>query len=400
MSAGSTRPRKSIAIVHAGEDTPMDDGYVPLRYGRLATELRARGDEVVRIGPTFSHFRRTQRSAGTHRSDEGTHVLVPTCSYNSSFDPQRARYFVQLVRGAMRELRARSNDLDAVVLGVPPPGVVTACRSAVGPDVGLLADVRDLWPEAFAVGRRKQFMAAAEVGGTILSQDLRGADAITAVTQPMLDWAPDVPAKRHVVPIGLQRKPIERDHLPPNDAPLQVCFLSNHSHGFDFVPVLEAWQQYCASIHNGHSASMGFIGCEPHTERERSLASNDATVRFHGRLAPDQVAATLSAYDIGLAPSTLEWAHSLGNKIFDYLAAGLYILHSIDPTAIAEVETRDLSRGCDRSTESWLTAFRELDAERSTLRSERETRIDRADASFGQRATAGALIDLIDQITS
>lgn len=388
---------RTIVIVHAGEDCPIDNGYVPLRYGRLALELQSRGDHVIRIGPTFSHLRRAQRTAGVHRSEEGTHVLVPTCGYTSSFDPQRARYYVQLVRGALREIRARRNEIGAVVLGVPPPGIVSAVRSVLGPDVPIVADVRDLWPEAFAVGKHQRFMAAASVGGTIFSQDLRSADAITAVTQPMLDWAPSIDAKRHVIPIGLEPKPLDGANLPSADAPLQLCFLSNHSHGFDFEPVFTAWQRYCSTLEPSQSVpKLGFIGCEPSTQIEHDIATNDPTIHLMGRLLPAEVAPALSAFDIGLAPSSPEWAHSLGNKIFDYLSAGLFVLHSIHPTAIAEVERLGLSSATERSSEDWLRAFNDAHQRRAAMRTERHARIASADAAFGRSATAGAMIELID----
>ena len=390
---------RTIAIVHAGEDTPIDEGYVPLRYGRLALELQSRGDDVIRIGPTFSHFRKAQRTAGVYRSDEGTHILVPTCSYQSSFDPKRARYFVQLGRGAVRELRARR--VDAVVLGVPPPGIVTACRLAIGSTTPILADVRDLWPEAFAVGRRKQFMAAAKIGGTALSQDLRAADAITAVTQPMLDWAPDIPAKQHVVPIGMQPRSLVPSQLPAPADSLQVCFLSNHSHGFDFLPVFDGWQRFHSSLTPAEAEaapSMAFIGCEPTSQAELDAVSSDPTIRFLGRMQPDEIAPALSAFDIGMAPASPEWEHSLGNKIFDYLGAGLFVLHSIDPAAIESIESRGLSERCDRNADAWHAAFCAAHARRAELRGTRKERIDQADAAFGRSATAGAMIDLIDQM--
>lgn len=390
---------RTIAIVHAGEDIPTDPGYVPLRYGRLARLLTQRGDEVIRITPTFSHFRRTQRPPGVVESDEGTHVLVPTVGYDSNYAPQRARYFVQLAAGSIRTLRPRRRSLDAVLLGVPPPGIVTAHRLALG-STPLLADVRDLWPEAFAVGRRAGLMPVAKAGGRILSQDLRSADAITAVSEPMLAWAPDIPKRRHVVPIGLLPRPLDPATVPDPSLPLQVCFLSNHSHGFDFQPVFTAWKRHRSQMTGAERdrARFAFIGCEPSTPAERELIDDEPTVEFLGRVAPDELTAILGGFDVGVAPSSPEWEHSVGNKIFDYLSAGLFVLHSIDPATARPLDRALLGRRLDRTAADWERALQELHDRRAELRTERPARIERADQLFGPDATAGALAALIDEI--
>ncbi len=390
---------RTIAIVHAGEDIPTDPGYVPLRYGRLAQLLTRRGDDVIRITPTFSHFRRAQRPAGIVESDEGSHVLVPTVGYDSNYAPQRARYFVQLAAGSIRTLRPRRRSLDAVVLGVPPPGIVTAHRLALG-STPLLADVRDLWPEAFAVGRRAGLMPLAKLGGRILSQDLRSADGITAVSEPMLAWAPDIPKRWHVVPIGLLPRPLDPATLPDPSLPLQVCFLSNHSHGFDFRPVFTAWNRHLSQMTDADRARarLAFIGCEPSTTAERELIGDEPTVEFLGRVAPDELTAMLGGFDVGVAPSSPEWEHSVGNKIFDYLAAGLFVLHSIDPATAAPIDQALLGRRLHRTADDWERALRELDDRRVELRAGRPDRIGLADRLFGPDATAGALVALIDEI--
>lgn len=401
--SGSKAPL-TVLLAQMGEDVPADDGYVPLRYGRLAEDLTARGDRVVRVTPTFSHFRRSSRPAGIRWSEtEGEHVVVATGTYGSSFDPRRVRFFGQYVTAVARELRSRRHEVDVAVLGLPPPSIVTACRAVVGRSVPLIADVRDLWPEALVVGRSERLMPAAEIGGNVISQELRLASAITAVTQPMLDWTPSPGVPRRLIPIGLQPRTLDPLSMPAADAPLQACFLSNHAHGYDFVPVLEGWARYVSSLPADRQgeARLCFIGVEPATEREREMVAAEPTAQFLGRVKPEELTTLLSGFDVGLAPALPEWEASVGNKVFDYLSAGLVMLHSITPTDTAAMDAEGLARRCPLTIEAWVDAFAAMTPDAlADLRAGRKQRIDLADQMLGRRATTGVFIELIDQLVA
>lgn len=389
----------NVFIAHHAEDVPADDGYVPLRYGRLAEDLVARGSHVVRVSPTFSHFRRAQRDPGTLQSAEGEHVLIPTTGYDSSFDPKRLLFFAQLVKGAVTEIRARRDAIDVAVLGVPPPTMVGAVRSATRSSIPIIADVRDLWPEAFAVGRPR-LMPTAEVAGRMLSQELGLASAITAVTATMLDWAPETKKPRMVIPIGLRPRTLDVDARPNPGSPLQVCFLSNHSHGYDFVPVLTAWRDYVGSLGDrGSQARLAFIGVEPSGDEAQRLAAEQETVEYLGRVSPEDLTTILSGFDVGLAPATPEWEVSVGNKVFDYLSAGLFMIHSVSPRETDVMDAKGLSKRCELDLASWTAAFTRFDeGELVRLRTSRQERIALADQLYGRTATSQTFIDLIDDL--
>ena len=397
----SERPL-SVGIIHQGEDVPSDGGYVPLRYGRLATDLTAAGVDVVRISPSFSHFRREQRNAGIEYSGEGTHLVVPTPGYDASVGRDRFDFTRQFIGATQRELRART--LDAVLVGVPPPGMVSATRAAIGPDVGLIADVRDLWPDAFGVGRSKAMQRTATAAGRVLSQELRKADAITAVTTPMLQWAPACAGPRRVIPIGTSARPIDEAARPKPQDPLQLCFVSNHAHGFDFAPVFGAWARYVSAVESGPPGSarprLTFIGAEPDCGEQRRFATEEPTIELRSRVDPDEVASLLSGFDVGLAPATPAWGHSVGNKIFDYLSSGLFILHSMDPAASSEIDGAGLGAHCRLTESDWLRQLNRLHDCRAHHRATRRERIDLADDLFGPSATSKAFREVIDSVVA
>lgn len=390
-----------IVIVHQGEDVPGDPGYVPLRYGRLAEALTARGHSVVRISPSFSHARRTSRPTEASSSAEGAHVIVPTSGYVGSMSRGRAVFTAQLLSGAYRYLRAERSTIDAVVVGVPPPMLAATAKLAVGRRAPVLADVRDLWPDALAVGRLERFAPAAQLGGKIISQELRLASMTTAVTEPMLRWIPAA-AQGEVVPIGMSDRQLDSTLLPPPDAGLRVCFVSGHSHGFAFRPVLEGWCRFQVEVSRLGEAKpdpqLTFIGAPPSDDGALALAEADPTVEMVGRVPASEVVARLNSMDVGLYPSLPSWAYSLGNKVFDYLSSGLYVLHSLEPGVGTEIDRDGLGRRVDLAADEWHKAFGQLHRDRGLLRNARQSRTASAQLVYGPEATSGRLCVLIEQL--
>lgn len=401
MTQSIRRPLR-IVIVHQGEDVPGDPGYAPLRYGRLAEALTEQGHNVVRISPSFSHARRSPRQAGVTSSVEGTHLVVPTVGYDGSMSRGRAVFTAQLLQGVFRYLRSERSTIDVVLVGVPPPGLATTARLAVGRRVPVLGDVRDLWPDALAVGRLEKWAPVARLGGRVISQELRLATATTAVTEPMLRWIPER-SRGEVVPIGMSDRDLEPHLLPLAGVGLRACFVSGHSHGFGFKPVLEGWNRFVGEVtaagESDESAPvLTFIGAAPSDSGALALAEADSTVDLVGRVTAVEVAPRLNGADVGLYPSLPSWAYSLGNKVFDYMSSGLYLLHSIEPGVAADIDGAGLGRHVAPTADDWFKAFLDLHRGRQELRAQRTDRIATARSRFGPEATTGRLCQLIEDL--
>lgn len=379
-----------IAIVHHGEDVPSDSGYVALRYGRLARALVNRGDSVVRISPSFSHLRREQRSNTHQDCEEGRIYIVQTASYKASISIARARFLLQFLRGAARFLRENRTSFDLVIVGIPPPGIVLTTRLAIGQNIPIVGDVRDLWPNAIAVGPNRRWAGFAAFVGKLVSLELFLANRIIAVTSKMLQWAPS--ARQHsVVPIGLPMREISAKPLLENEVGLRVCFLSTHTHPLDFSPVLLAWQSYISTV--GSGSILTFIGGKP----PQSFL-NMPSVRWLGMVETKDVGNLLTRQDVGIYPASKEWEYSLGNKIFDYFSCGLYVLHTLDPKITKQMDGMGLARRCDRSESSWLTAFLELHEKRIDLRNERAKRATTAEYLYGRKKISEMFANAIDDL--
>ncbi len=386
---------RHIVIVHQGEDIPGDPGYAPLRYGRLAAFLTAEGVRVTRLVPSFRHLNREQRSAdqpdSSGDSAEGAVHVVPTTGYDGSLSIGRARFTADFIRGAAKYLRQNRHHIDATLVGIPPPGMVLAARLALGRHARLVADVRDVWPDCLAVGPRASWEPYLKGIGRLVSQELRASTATLAVSQPMLDWVPNRSATA-VVPIGMAGKSLAPENFADATDSLRVCFISNHTLGFDFVPVLRGWREFVDGLDgNERRPELVFVGAEPADPEAHELALRTDSVHLAGRIAPSEVGATLSRFDVGLAPTTPRFGDSLANKVFDYLGAGLFVSHSMDPAVSRALDQEQLSEHVPLRSDAWTGHFRELHSNRVGLREGRLERLAWAEALFGQKTTTETL---------
>lgn len=374
-----------------GEDVPSDEGYRPLRYGRLALHLRGLGYRVVRISPSFSHFRREQRNPGQFESEEGTHVVVQTGGFEATIGVDRAKFIGQFMSGTRSYLRSASLDDSLVIVGVPPTGMIANVRATVGRDTPIIADVRDLWPDAMAVGRASWLEQPFRIIGRATSRELLLADEVVAVTEGMAAWAPKSTGAT-TIPIGLPQ--VKASDASPSDG-LRACFLSNHTHGFDFDTVLASWQDFARQ--QSADVRLDFIGAEPQTPVARALVDEDESIGALGRILPEDLPNTLATYDLGLVPSLPEWSYSVGNKVFDYLASGLVVLHSMQDGVSDEFEANGLGSFVPLTQGDWTKAFEAAASAITSSRPERAERIERAEALYGIEAVCSRFEETISR---
>lgn len=99
----------------------------------------------------------------------------------------------------------------------------------------------------------------------------------------------------------------------------------------------------------------------------RDLADGDQRITFHDAVPPEELPATLNAYDVGvfsLPPQTMNHRLMLPNKFFDFVQARLALVFSPSPETAALMEAYDLGVVTeDFSTESLVRALESLTTE-------------------------------------
>ena len=209
----------SVWLVNPFDDIP-GEGIPPLRYWSLARVLVARGHDVTWWTATWSHRRKTIRTAPLGiREDEGFAVrLVATRPYQKNVSLARlnshkdfGRTFERLASEGVSSGQLGRPDI--ILASLPPlEGPEAALRLARRLDATFILDVQDLWPETFerlvpGPAFLRQLIAPLLLGNMAARRQavVAGADALSATTDAYARAAfADAPAEtpRHVCYVG------------------------------------------------------------------------------------------------------------------------------------------------------------------------------------------------------
>lgn len=359
------RPTR-ILIVQFGEGVPVDANYRTGRHGRLARYLTELGHDVTRVAPSFRHDSRTQRELGEFHSNEGRAVIVPTASYQSNRGIERVRFIADLIRETVSVVRVHKPDV--VLAGTPPPGMVAAVRTAA-PRARVVADVRDLWPDALAPSRNSATGMVAAGLGRLLRTELYFASAAVGISSAMVNRVPSV-RRGPVIPIGIDETMVGGDHPEPQ-GPVQICFVGNIGYQLDFEPLLQALTQAA------HPWRLDIYGRGPRVKEIQDRIADLDGASFRGELAPSQVPIVLARYDVGVVPRVEGFGTAMSNKVFEYLGAGLRVFFRLEPGVGDELIATGLGELCTTAAD-WLEALELQAASLEHYRGERQTRIERS----------------------
>lgn len=376
------RPRRQlqnvkIAIVHYGEDVPTDAGYRPLRYGQFARRWTLADHEVTRISPSFSHLRRRQRNADGHsESVEGSIRIVATPGYDNSRGWRRGWFLVVWVVRSAAEMRRMRHEVDCFLIGHPPPGTLALFR-LLGGRTPVVVDIRDTW-----------------FGGSVLSRmialparlELRLASGETALSREVAAWTGD--AHRPVLtPIGVDSFDIDPDTA---EGPLRCVFVGSLNDRFMLTDWITAWP-------DDGAAHLDIFGAGPSADDIAAAASERANVTYRGWLEPESVPSVLAEYDVGIAPTIPGFGTNISNKVAEYLAAGLLVVHSLNDEPSAVLDNHHLGRRA--STADMEAVIRAASRSTQTIRSTRGQRQQAAIGLLGWDAIADSLLETLMEVS-
>jgi glycosyltransferase involved in cell wall biosynthesis len=348
----------NIWIVAAAEPLPMlDGGFRPFRCSLLSSTLAARGHHVTWWTSDYDHMRKAPRF-GDFRSiqvQERLSInLVPGPRYHRNISLRRVLH--NHVVASRFFARARRSD--------SPPDVIFACLPTLelaeravmyGRDrkIPVVVDVRDLWPDLYLRAFPRVLRSAARIALTPefrrARRILRAADAITAVSPGYLDWALATAvrvksADDRVFPLGYfshaqgattaAGSAREKYGIPANA--LMVTFVGTFGASYDLGTVVNA----AASFAGASAVPIHFVlvGDGDDNQRLRGMAGGAGNITFTGWLNEDDILDLLNTSDVGLAAYGSQAMQSLPNKLFEYIAAGLPVLSSLEGEQRAFVE--------------------------------------------------------------
>lgn len=349
----SVVPRR-IWLVAGIESLPIDGvrGLL-MRMGRLAQALGQAGHQVTWWESSFSHYTKMQRATtGDVLVAEGVRLrLVPTPSYSGHVSVRRVLAYRALARNfRIAALQVPEDERPDVIVTPLHPTALARTASRVAKELGaaFVVDIRDLYPDVYtlALPRRarpifKAVLPALRLG---VRPTLRRATALVAISPSFLDWARRVAGRGprdtdRFFPIGFSRKSGE-DAPDPQDtrgrltrmgvdpARKILLFAGQLNRIVDLHPLVAA----AADLEARRPGQFQVViaGSGEQLESLKASSVGGVGVVLPGWLDTRDLAAVKSVAWLGVtAYLPIECAMGIGNKVFEYMAAGLPVASSI-----------------------------------------------------------------------
>lgn len=328
----------------AARNTP---GRREWRSNTLAETLSDRGHDVVRWRSAFSHQAKEYLAHGNVAEPHDTYTqrFIDCPPYRRHVGFARIRNHLTLGRNFAKTAATLTPPRLIHVGNVPISLAFAAVR--YGKQVGcpVVVDIRDLWPDIYVdlLPSKATMMKGPILKGLHLicwrlRWALANATAITALTQPYLNWALELagrqeraedaifgmcyPARSTAPPEADLNDLRTRLGLSPQD---QVAtYLGNISHQSDFDTVIKAARILVAQ-HPRFKVVLA--GSGPREEQLRLATQDLPNVIVPGWLQGPDIAALLHLSDIGLIAffPVPNYLRNVPNKFSEYLAGGMAI---------------------------------------------------------------------------
>jgi glycosyltransferase involved in cell wall biosynthesis len=351
-----------IWLVMAGEPLPTDGPHARLlRTGLLAERLVEMGHEVVWWTSSFDHYRKRQRAAGDQVLGvrAGYEIrLLHAPAYRRHTSLARLRNHAALAR-AFRRLAPLAPAPHVVLNSIPVVELADeVVRFARGRGVPVVTDVRDLHPDLHVDRLPRPLRPLGRLAALPMSRAatraLAGSDAVTGISRSFLDWGlaragrPSGPADR-VFPLGYPETAADDASVARAGEALRAAGVDPARRIVWYSGMFTRYMDLEAPIRAAERmrergetrVQMVFTGAgNTHAQWERRAAGLSSVV-FTGWAEAAALAWLRSVAWVGLAPYHREF-HAVGNKVSEYMAAGLPILLS----GVGDARERVEAYGC------------------------------------------------------
>ena len=314
------------------------EGWRDYRFTLMARALAERGHEVTWFTASFAHQSKQQRAAGWERREVSERLaieLVPTPSYSRNIGVARLRF--ELVFSERVLQRGKSLPRPDVIVAADPPQFCGAAGRKLARRHGasLVIDCFDLWPELFIAASpwflRWLVSIAAIPFRMLRRRNLRATSLAIAVAETYRVVLEREGARRTVtIPIG-----IDVDAFAPRERHsgdrLGLVYAGSLGEHYDLDTLLDV-------LATMPEIRLTIAGRGPAENRLRERAASLPNVTFAGAVDVARLSELYAAADIGLAPYRAGSTVALPTKLFDYLAAALPVITSLDSDVSTLIE--------------------------------------------------------------
>lgn len=323
--------------------------------------LREQGYETTYITSDFDHTTKRKFTCGVPGA-----VQLSAAPYEKNLSFQRIRSHWAFARDVFRYLEKQEKQPDVLVVLLPPNflGHYAAQYKKKHPDVKLIFDIFDLWPETFPSHGMKRLLALPfGVWGSLRDRALPAADRITTVCD-LFRQTLKLGDRATVIP--LCGEAAEMPGQPP-EYTLNLCYLGAINNVVDIPRICEL----LGELSKHRSVKLHVLGTgERQQELMDEASAAGAHVVFHGPVYDEaQKSRIMGQCHFGLNIMKDSVCVGLTMKSVDYFRRGLPIINSIPGDTEEMVRTYgagiQLTPGCEKEI---LAAMGQTDELRHNVR--------------------------------
>ena len=286
--------------------------------------LRSRGYRVTYVTSDFDHVKKSKFVCNVPGA-----VQIPAKPYKKNLSLERILSHYCFARDVFRYLEALPQEPDVIVALLPPNFLAhfAAKYKKAHPNVKLVFDIFDMWPETFPSGRAKTLLAPVfGVWGLLRDQNLSTADFVITecgLFRRMLR----LPRKRSAA-VYLCAQPMGSDMEPAlSREEISLCYLGSVNNVVDIPKICEFVGQLGAC----KPVKLHIIGAgERMQEMIDGAEAAGAEVIFHGAVYdPARKREIMNSCHFGLNVMKTTTCIGLTMKSLDYLQMGLPIINTV-----------------------------------------------------------------------
>lgn len=345
----------NVWLLTIGETLGDENGTRKWRTGRVAEKLAAIGHHVLWWTSAFEHQRLQMVAEGDVRRRSTPTLDVQFLSGGGYRTNVSVRRYVdhRIIAGKFRRLARKEPPPDVIVAALPCHHLAfEAVRYAKHAGVPVVVDVRDLWPDIFVTAAPR---AARLPLRLLLAQDFRrcaaalsGADSIIAVSEDYLQWGlrkaqrTRQTGQDRVFYLGVDPPPntqVVPEWLRPLLTSKVFAFVGTFGRSYELDLVLDAAEWAIRTGRRDVRFVIAGTGEQFQRIAQRAKALNN--VVLPGWIGPDEIDSLLARAYAGLAPYSFV-TDRVPNKPFEYLAAGLPIVSSLEGEMARLISTHNI----------------------------------------------------------
>ena len=343
----------NVWLIKDGENLPLQPDSRKMRTWMLAEALAARGHQVTWWASTHSHQHKSLMFDADRDVEVGPRFrlkLLHSGSYRRNKSVARLLHHTRLA-AKFRRLAPALPAPDAIVTAFPTIELAfEAVEFAKARGIPVIVDIRDPWPDSIVDHAPRFLRAAARVAIRPLERKTRAsfasADCLVACSQGFLNWGLAKAGRGHrpvdrVFYIGSapsvsseSRPSAQIEELGKRLSGKTVfCFVGSFGNVYRLRLICEAAAEF--GRRGFGDAHFVLAGDGQQFQEVAAAARRLGNLTVTGWLSASDADRLMAISQVGLAPIR-QMPGCVPNKIFEYSAAGLPILSSL------EGETADL----------------------------------------------------------